>query len=276
MGNDASQNPPHVYLSKSTPSKKVIEKKLLNCAVDATQKVPANTVVASTPVTASPVRCNTVGNQTSCTGGSSGGRVYSYDANDSLREQVRLQCLENVGVQRVYGFGESTKCPSGNQWAGWFDGRLTADELATIGWRRVSSVAMFGNSPVIGASGKMCVLRASKSETDAGVMSNLNYYPENFVELSLSERDALVQRSELVYPLLPEFYRTMMSSMTYGSLVAKMELTVDFCAKKMTSEEYANQLVTLMRQSGLGSLSAKDLLYTSYKDTCDRGNLNFM
>jgi len=275
MEGGASHNPPYVYLSTSPSNQKAIEEKLLNCAVEATQKVPSNTVVGSDPVINLPIRCSTFGTQTSCSGGPSGGQVYSYDANDSLRDQVRLQCLKNVGIQRTFVFGESALCPDSSQWAGWFDGRLTAEELATLAWRQLSWV-LFGNSPVMGRSGKMCVLKGSQNDTDAGVMSNLHYYPEHFVQLSAEDKSALVSRSELIYPLMPSFYRTMLSSMTYQSLVTKIQITIDFCTKKISSEEYANQLVFSMRQAELKGLLPKDLPYSSYADTCEKGNLNFM
>lgn len=75
---------------------------LLDCNVSATQKVPVNTGVYTTPRYTTPLNCNTSLGNTTCTGGQTyGGNVGSYDSNARLRQQVTIQCLENKGYAMV-------------------------------------------------------------------------------------------------------------------------------------------------------------------------------
>jgi hypothetical protein len=78
----------------------------LNCRVRATQSVPVNTQIRTTPVHITPQRtdCFTQGGATRCqtTGGQRiGGRTTSYDANASLRQEVQSQCMRKLGYQAV-------------------------------------------------------------------------------------------------------------------------------------------------------------------------------
>jgi hypothetical protein len=74
-----------------------------DCAVEAANRVPQNTQVGVTPTYSTPVQtyCNNTGYGTvSCTsygGDVYGGNVYSYDANQGLRNQVMEQCMARRG-----------------------------------------------------------------------------------------------------------------------------------------------------------------------------------
>ena len=85
-------------------------KDLLDCAVKASQAVPTNNRIATTPTYTTPVACNTYGavstyggfgsysGNTYCTGGQTyGGQNYSYDANAELRNKVENQCMVEKG-----------------------------------------------------------------------------------------------------------------------------------------------------------------------------------
>ena len=92
--------PPVPYQEGRT--KKQANNDWLDCTVSATQKVPVNTGIYTTPRYTTPLNCNTSFGNTTCTGGQTyGGNVASYDANARLREQVTIQCLQNKGYQIV-------------------------------------------------------------------------------------------------------------------------------------------------------------------------------
>lgn len=77
-----------------------------NCEVNALSKVPRAMATAATPSYRSPsnVRCYGSGNYVNCReygGQTYGGNLYSYDANQDLRDSVTLQCLQSRGYQMV-------------------------------------------------------------------------------------------------------------------------------------------------------------------------------
>jgi hypothetical protein len=72
----------------------------IDCEIEATQRVPPNIVLTTTPTRSTPVQstCNQIGTQTFCTstgGRTYGGRTSSSDANDDLRVRAYGQCLVN-------------------------------------------------------------------------------------------------------------------------------------------------------------------------------------
>ena len=92
------------YAYKIEPTTKGQKAKdLLDCSVQAAQAVPTNTKVETTPRYTTPVSCSSYTSyggyvDTDCTGGQTyGGQTYSYDANATLREKVRLQCMADRG-----------------------------------------------------------------------------------------------------------------------------------------------------------------------------------
>lgn len=102
----ASQPVYYAYKANTTNAKKSDD--FLNCQVEAANKVPVNQRVGTTPVYTTPVYTTPM--YTTCTGYSCvttggqvmggdvyGGDVYSYDANEDLRIQVTLQCMQRKG-----------------------------------------------------------------------------------------------------------------------------------------------------------------------------------
>ena len=99
------------YAYKPKPTTKGQKAKdLLDCGVKASQAVPTDNRIASTPTYTTPVSCNTYGTvstyggfgsyggNTYCTGGQTyGGQTYSYDANAGLRDKVYTQCMAEKG-----------------------------------------------------------------------------------------------------------------------------------------------------------------------------------
>ena len=99
----------------TTKSRDVFE-----CRLAATQQVPVNTQIETTPTYTTPTYTTplqTTCNGTSCvtTGGVTtggqimGGQTYSYDANAGLREEFIHRCLAGKG----YRFVDLPKCASG-------------------------------------------------------------------------------------------------------------------------------------------------------------------
>lgn len=86
---------------------------ILNCEVEAANRVPQNMSVGTTPVYRTPVRthCYSTGyggvNCTQTGGQTYGGHAYSYDANAGLRVRAQQQCLERLG----YRVATIPKCP---------------------------------------------------------------------------------------------------------------------------------------------------------------------
>lgn len=96
------------FRDNTTNAKKADD--LLNCEVEATQRVPVNTQLGTTPVFTTPTyvtpmytncygySCTTTGG--TITGGQTyGGDVYSYDSNARLRDEVGFQCMQRKGYQ---------------------------------------------------------------------------------------------------------------------------------------------------------------------------------
>lgn len=79
---------------------------LLDCETQALARVPRAIATGVTPsyTTPSNVQCYGYGYSVSCHdygGQTYGGDVYSYDANQELRDRVTLQCLQQKGYQVV-------------------------------------------------------------------------------------------------------------------------------------------------------------------------------
>ncbi len=99
---------------KANASDAVLQNEMLDCQVDATQRVPQRTVVSTTPTYTTPVQtfCNQIGYQTICnsTGGQTyGGNVVTSDANSGLRDRVYMQCMARKGWDWV----NIPACPAG-------------------------------------------------------------------------------------------------------------------------------------------------------------------
>lgn len=91
---------------KSGADKNKLNSDFVNCRVRATQSVPVNTQVRTTPTYVTPVQtnCYSTGYSVQCntTGGQvHGGNTYSYDANSALRNDVVAQCMTQQGYQSV-------------------------------------------------------------------------------------------------------------------------------------------------------------------------------
>ncbi|EAP78333.1 hypothetical protein [Roseovarius nubinhibens] len=90
------------YKAGATPE--TIKRDDLNCTIEATQRVPQNTQIRTTPTYAVPGRsyCRQVGGQTRCSITPPviyGGNTYSYDANAGLRRAAKNQCMADLGYR---------------------------------------------------------------------------------------------------------------------------------------------------------------------------------
>lgn len=88
-----------------------------SCEVASLQQVPRAIATAQTPIVTTPqtifspatTRCYGAGNTVNCTttpaivagGQTSGGQIFSYDANSDLRQRVVEQCMASKGYQLV-------------------------------------------------------------------------------------------------------------------------------------------------------------------------------
>jgi hypothetical protein len=84
------------YKPQKLETKEKIVADMLSCRLQAANKVPANTQIASIPGYSTPVSCSDY----SCQGGSSvGGTTWTYDANTGLRNDVYNQCMYSEGYE---------------------------------------------------------------------------------------------------------------------------------------------------------------------------------
>jgi hypothetical protein len=95
---------PVVYKPGSTGSQRLVA--LTNCETEALARVPRAMATEMTPryTTPSNVQCYDYGYTVSCQqygGQTFGGDVYSYDANQELRDRVTAQCLAQKGYQVI-------------------------------------------------------------------------------------------------------------------------------------------------------------------------------
>jgi len=85
---------------------------LLDCQVEAAQKVPVSNNIHTTPTWTTPVSCTVSSGRTSCSGGVTyGGNMVTQDLNVGLRDRVIKQCLRDKG----YFVGEAPICNSVNK-----------------------------------------------------------------------------------------------------------------------------------------------------------------
>jgi hypothetical protein len=93
-----------VYKPGSTGEQRLTA--LTDCETQALSKVPRAIATGMTPAYTTPsnVQCYGTGAYVSCQqygGQTYGGNVYSYDANQELRDRVTLQCLAQKGYQVI-------------------------------------------------------------------------------------------------------------------------------------------------------------------------------
>jgi len=85
---------------------------LLDCQVEAAQKVPVSNNIHTTPTWTTPVSCTVSSGRTSCSGGVTyGGNMVTQDLNGGLRDRVIKQCLRDKG----YFVGEAPICNARNK-----------------------------------------------------------------------------------------------------------------------------------------------------------------
>jgi len=85
---------------------------LLDCQVEAAQKVPVSNNIHTTPTWTTPVSCTVFSGRTSCSGGVTyGGNMVTQDLNGGLRDRVIKQCLRDKG----YFVGEAPICNARNK-----------------------------------------------------------------------------------------------------------------------------------------------------------------
>lgn len=108
----------YAYKEGATVAQK--DKDSFDCDLAATQRVPTNTQVATTPTYRTPTyytpaTTNCYGYTCTTTGGTAyggqvyGGQTYSYDANTSLRKEYFQKCMASKG----YKIASVPNCPSG-------------------------------------------------------------------------------------------------------------------------------------------------------------------
>lgn len=104
----ACAGPVTVWYDKGTPGEQA-DRDLLACRVKGAQSVPVDQRIDTTPIYTTPTRtlckparhdpeatvCTTTGGEVS------GGRTYSYDANEDLRADVVAQCMADLGYTQV-------------------------------------------------------------------------------------------------------------------------------------------------------------------------------
>jgi hypothetical protein len=94
-----------IYPAKSGVTAARMQNDLLNCKIEAAQRVPQNIQVETTPIYTTPVQtqCYNSGygmvNCTQTGGQTYGGDTYSYDANDKLRSAAEAQCISRSGYR---------------------------------------------------------------------------------------------------------------------------------------------------------------------------------
>lgn len=98
------------YIYKQGSTNAELANDVLNCRVEASQRVPSSMQVGQTPTWTTPQQTSCYGTnygygtQANCytTGGQTyGGQTYSYDANEALRKQVADQCLARKGWRLI-------------------------------------------------------------------------------------------------------------------------------------------------------------------------------
>ncbi|MDA9795842.1 hypothetical protein N9C22_06290 [Paracoccaceae bacterium] len=232
-----------VYYSKSSPSIIKINKELQNCVVESFQKVPPRNITQSSPIINNSIRCNTGFDQTSCKGTSYGGQVRTYDANDGLRDDVRLACLANIDIFRSYL--DLPTCPKDwmdGGFAGWFDGRLTAKQLSHLKVTQVFNVWFNSVPNKTDKFLKTCISSSSENNRTAGTTYSLSNFPEYFIQFENEEKDILVDRSSSFFNRQTQSKREFMGGKTFDDLTAKMQATIDFCAERLSKIAYENKI----------------------------------
>ena len=85
---------------------------LLDCQVEAAQKVPGSNNIHTTPTWTTPVSCTVSSGRTSCSGGITyGGNMIAKDMNSGLRDRVTQKCLRD----KDYFVGEAPICNAVNK-----------------------------------------------------------------------------------------------------------------------------------------------------------------
>ena len=85
---------------------------LLDCQVEAAQKVPVSNKIYTSPTWTTPVSCTVSSGRTSCSGGVTyGGNMIAKDMNSGLRDRVTKKCLRD----KDYFVGEAPICNAVNK-----------------------------------------------------------------------------------------------------------------------------------------------------------------
>ena len=85
---------------------------LLECQVEALQKVPVRNNISNEPTWTTPISCSVSSRRTSCSGGITYSRnIVTQDLNSGLRERATKQCLRDKG----FFVGEAPICNATNK-----------------------------------------------------------------------------------------------------------------------------------------------------------------
>lgn len=233
-----STNGSKIYYASEDLTTKGINQGLKQCKLESISKVPANTVVTTSPSYTTPVQCNTIFGNISCTGGDTyGGNVSSYDANAGFREEIRDDCLSEKGIIQL---SDLPKCET---WSlgGYYDGRLSAEELAAIQVGFENS--LFTNQITehykkATAFNRYCLITPA-TDTMAGVTTRLASFPSNFLKSTSAERQGTVMINRWSYDEYPIPSHILFDD--FDGVVASMQARIDFCTGKITEEELLNR-----------------------------------
>ena len=227
-----------VYFSSTNYEREKIAETLKQCKLDSLAKVPSQTVVGSTPSMDLPVTCTTNAGMASCSGGSVGGQIYSYDKNEGLREDIRFNCLKKAKIFDTEIFTPLEKCPKWT-FAGAYDGQFTAEELVTMFTGHFKELFVNPN-PYLERTGapNHCVVRSSNSDTDEGVTAVLHNFPNYFEGLSAKQRRSFVLVRKAEYPYSQPLIKGLIYSKTFDEAVEYYQLHINLCTDVISAEDF--------------------------------------
>ena len=214
----------------------VIGEVLKQCELKSVQMVPANTVIQSSPSYTTPITCGpSYGGFNSCTGGDTfGGGISSYDANAGLREQVRNDCITSKGVVKITSL---PKCPKKWSLGGWYDGRLSAEELASL-YASFYSDVLYNRIDELRFPDtifyRQCLWQRS-DKTSSGMTQTLANFPEKFFKSTDDEKHSWVIYQRNLFKRRNSIAR--LSFDEFSELVEFMQIKIDYCTDKIGTDE---------------------------------------
>ncbi|MDA9337414.1 hypothetical protein N9Q67_01785 [Planktomarina temperata] len=240
-----------------------ISQGLKQCKLEALSKVPVSTVVQSSPTYTTPVQCNKIFGNISCVGGDTyGGHISSYDANDGFRRQIESECIANKGIFKLV-------LPKCEKWSlgGWYDGRLTASELAAIRVGYLTNMHRNFITKVYKPEtmfNRYCLWLPAQGVFE-GMTMRLANFPENFVNATDEERKGYIIAMKRYAYKGVAINIDRLSYPEFSDLVASMQARIDFCSGEISAEQlFSRYWPTPLDESSIKIKSLK-------KDLCING-----